>query len=129
MWRIRPGAFDKFSCCRIAIYRARSVLTQKVNGLTTRKHKLIKSLLIETSGHLHRSIQKRFGGSIASTCPSPAHQVQLDLSFDAPSCFVMEPPGYQLHLWSPTLGLVSHTVVIGNFDGPYPFYEGDNLSD
>ena len=54
---------------------------------------------------------------------------QLDLSFDAPPRFVMEPPGYQLHLWSPTLGLVSHTVVIGNFDGPYPFYDGDNLSD
>ena len=80
-------------------------------------------------GHLHRSIQKRFGGSIASTCPSPAHQLQLDLSFDAPPRFVMEPPGYQLHLWSPTLGLVSHTVVIGNFDGPYPFYDGDNLID
>ena len=72
-------------------------------------------------GHLHRSIQKRFGGSIASTCPSPAHQVQLDLRTGAPQLFVMEPPGYQLHLWTPEGGLVSHTVVIGDFDGPYPF--------
>lgn len=80
-------------------------------------------------GHLHRPIQKRFGGSIASTCPSPAHQVQLDLSADAPSCFVMEPPGYQLHWWAPSGGLVSHTVAIGTFDGPYPFYDGDALID
>lgn len=80
-------------------------------------------------GHLHRSIQTRFGGTIASTCPSPAHQVQLDLSEDAPSCFVMEPPGYQLHLWSAGGGLVSHTVAIGDFDGPYPFYEGNGLID
>jgi len=80
-------------------------------------------------GHLHRPIQKRFGGSIASTCPSPAHQVQLDLSADAPSCFVMEPPGYQLHWWTPENGLVSHTVAIGTFDGPYPFYDGDSLID
>ena len=31
-------------------------------------------------GHLHRSIQVRFGGTIASTVPAPAHQVSLDLS-------------------------------------------------
>ncbi len=80
-------------------------------------------------GHLHRSIQARFGGTIASTCPSPAHQVELDLSPEAPSRFVMEPPGFQLHAWSPGEGIISHTVAIGDFDGPYPFYEGDELID
>src|SRR6218665_114510 len=49
-------------------------------------------------GHLPRSIQCRFGGTLASTCPSPAHQVALDLRADGPDCFVLEPPGYQLHL-------------------------------
>ena len=30
-------------------------------------------------GHLHRAIDVRFAGTIASTCPGPAHQVTLDL--------------------------------------------------
>lgn len=81
------------------------------------------------SGHLHRSIVTRFGGTIASTCPSPAHQVALDLSEDAQSQFVMEPPGLQLHLWREGTGLVTHTGAIGDFAGPYPFYEDGVLID
>lgn len=80
-------------------------------------------------GHLHRSIQVRFAGTIASTCPSPAHQVELDLGPDAPSQFVMEPPGYQLHVWDRPFGVVSHTAFIGEFDGPYPFYDEAGLID
>ena len=81
------------------------------------------------SGHLHRTIVKRFGGTIASTSPSPSHQVALDLDDDAASRFVMEPPAFQLHLWRAGTGLVSHTAVIGQFAGPYPFYEGGQLID
>lgn len=76
-------------------------------------------------GHLHRPIYMRFGGTIASTCASPAHQVALDLRPDAPSAFVMEPPGLQLHQWLAGTGLVSHIGVIGEFDGPYPFHDPD----
>jgi 3',5'-cyclic-AMP phosphodiesterase len=76
-------------------------------------------------GHLHRPIQARVGGrSIASTAPSTAHQVALDLSADGPARFMMEPPGYQLHLWQPKTGVVSHTGVIGAFAGPYSFHDG-----
>jgi 3',5'-cyclic-AMP phosphodiesterase len=74
-------------------------------------------------GHLHRSIQCRVGGTVASTCPSPAHQIALDLRPNAPLGFAMEPPGYQLHTWFEGTGLVTHTVAIGAFDGPYPFRE------
>ena len=81
------------------------------------------------SGHLHRAIITRFGGSIASTCPSPAHQVALDLADDAPSRFVMEPPGFQLHLWREGTRLITHTGAIGDFAGPYAFYEGGALID
>ncbi len=81
------------------------------------------------SGHLHRAITVRFGGTIASTCPSPSHQVALDLADDAPSRFVMEPPGFQLHLWTEEQGLVTHGAAIGDFAGPYPFYEGGKLID
>ena len=75
------------------------------------------------AGHLHRSIVARFAGTIASTSPSPSHQVALDLADDAASRFVMEPPGFQLHLWREGEGLISHTAAIGDFEGPYPFYD------
>ena len=79
-------------------------------------------------GHLHRAIQARIGtNAIASTAPSTAHQVALDLRPDGPSRFMMEPPGYQLHLWRPESGVVSHTGVIGRFAGPYPFHDGGAL--
>ncbi len=81
------------------------------------------------SGHLHRTIYVRFGGTIASTSPSPSHQVALDLDDNAASRFMMEPPGFQLHLWREGVGLVSHTAAIGEFAGPYPFYEGGQLID
>ena len=73
-------------------------------------------------GHLHRSIQARFANTFASTCPSPAHQVTLDLNEHAPSSFLFEPPGYQLHIWRNSR-LVTHTAVFGKYDGPYPFFD------
>lgn len=79
-------------------------------------------------GHLHRSIQCRFAGTVASTCPSPAHQVALDLSADGPDCFVMEPPGYQMHFWHAGR-LVTHTSVLGEYAGPYRFREDGELID
>jgi 3',5'-cyclic-AMP phosphodiesterase len=79
-------------------------------------------------GHLHRAIHARVGGTIASTCPSTAHQVVLDLSPTGADCFVMEPPGYQLHQWNGRC-LVTHTVVVGSYPGPYPFRMAGQLID
>lgn len=75
-------------------------------------------------GHLHRSIQARIGGhAVASTAPSTAHQIALDLRPDGPTAFIMEPPGYQLHVWQPGTGVITHTGVIGTFGGPHPFHD------
>jgi 3',5'-cyclic AMP phosphodiesterase CpdA len=79
-------------------------------------------------GHLHRTIFRRFGGTVASTCPSPAHQVVLDLRRQGPSAFVMEPPGFQLHEWRDG-ALNTHHAYIGTYPGPYPFHEGGMLID
>ena len=89
-----------------------------------RRHPDIERILC---GHLHRTIFRRFGGTIAVTCPSPAHQVLLDLAPDAPSQFIMEPPGYMLHRWTPEIGLTSFCTVIGEYEGPYPFYSAGRL--
>lgn len=90
-----------------------------------RRHPHVERILC---GHLHRPIQVRFGNTLASTCPSPAHQVALDLRADAPDCFAMEPPAYQLHLWH-TGRLISHTAVVGSYPGPYPFRRNGELID
>ncbi|HYH37143.1 MAG TPA: phosphodiesterase [Azospirillum sp.] len=83
-----------------------------------RRHPQVERALC---GHMHRPIQRRWAGTLASTAPSTAHQVALDLSEGGPACFVMEPPGFQLHLWREDTGLVSHTAAVGAWDGPYPF--------
>lgn len=80
-------------------------------------------------GHLHRSIQVRFGGSIASTVPSPAHQVCLDLAPDAASAWTLEPPSFALHALPHGGRLVSHMASSGQFEGPFPFHEGGKLID
>ena len=74
-------------------------------------------------GHLHRTIVRRFHGTVASICTSPAHQSLLDLEPGATPMFMMEPPGFQLHLWTPQAGLVTHTVTIGDYDGPHPYFQ------
>ena len=75
------------------------------------------------SGHLHRSIQVGFGGSVATTAPSVAHQVCLDLAPDAASAWTLEPPGFMVHALPDDGRLVSHTQASGHFDGPYPFWD------
>ncbi|SEA33891.1 phosphodiesterase [Paraburkholderia sartisoli] len=74
-------------------------------------------------GHVHRPMFVRFGGTIASAVPAPAHQVALDLRDDAPSAFMLEPPAFALHRYEPATGLVTHHAYVDAFDGPYPFYE------
>lgn len=81
-------------------------------------------------GHLHRAIDVRFGGTIASTSPAPAHQVCLDLAPDAASAWMLEPPGFRVHAWSARSGrLVTHLAASGTFEGPFPFHDNGALID
>lgn len=83
------------------------------------RHPQIQAILC---GHVHRSIHARIGGRAAMICPSPAHQVALDLTTDGPSAFRLEPPGYMLHRWQDDQ-LVSHVAVLGDWPGPFPFFD------
>ncbi|MFC0402350.1 phosphodiesterase [Paraburkholderia rhizosphaerae] len=74
-------------------------------------------------GHVHRPMFARFGGTIASAVPAPAHQVALDLRDDAPSAFRMEAPAFALHRYDVASGLVTHHAYVDQGDGPYPFHE------
>jgi 3',5'-cyclic-AMP phosphodiesterase len=79
-------------------------------------------------GHLHRSISVRIGSTLAMTAPSTAHQVALDFRASTPDYFVMEPPGFLLHLWR-SGHLISHSCVIGDYEGPYRFRDSGKLID
>jgi 3',5'-cyclic AMP phosphodiesterase CpdA len=70
-------------------------------------------------GHLHRSIQTRWAGTIASIAPGTAHQVDLALRGVRWATFVMEPPAVALHLWQPPLGIVSHISYVGTNLEPF----------
>jgi Icc protein len=72
-------------------------------------------------GHVHRPIQVRWAGTMASIAPSTAHQATLDFEPGAPLSMMMEPPAIALHQWRPATGLVTHVSYIGDFDGPNPF--------
>lgn len=82
------------------------------------RHRQVERVLC---GHIHRPIQARWAGTVASTCPATAHQIMLDLGRGGGSAFVMEPPAFQLHLWRPGTGLISHVQYCASYSGPYPF--------
>jgi 3',5'-cyclic AMP phosphodiesterase CpdA len=85
-----------------------------------RRHPQVEALLC---GHVHRPIETRFAGTVARVAPSCAHQITLDTAPGARLQFVMEPPAYRLHAFTPETGLVSHTAYVGKFAGPYTFRE------
>ncbi len=66
------------------------------------------------AGHQHRNAQTRFAGTIASICPSTAHQLQLDLVPGADIRFAFEPSAFHLHLWDGRQ-LVTHTAMVGDY--------------
>ena len=74
-----------------------------------------------TCGHVHRPIQVRWAGTMASIAPSTAHQATLDLHEHSRLTMMMEPPAIALHQWRPGTGLVTHVSYVGEFDGPKPF--------
>jgi 3',5'-cyclic-AMP phosphodiesterase len=77
-----------------------------------RRHPQVERVLC---GHVHRSVQCRFAGTIAQIAPGTAHAVQLALAGES-ARWVMEPPGVLLHQWRDGRGLVSHLDFIGDFE-------------
>lgn len=77
------------------------------------------------AGHLHRSVTTRFAGTVLDVMPGVAHQCHLDLADGVPQRLIFEPPMIQLHLWIEGTGLVSHKILVEDFDGPYSFAAPD----
>lgn len=78
-------------------------------------------------GHVHRPVTACWAGTLASICPSVAHQVAFDLRSGGPPAFSAEPPALQLHLWVNGQGFVSHTHYLGDHGPSYSFATGQPL--
>jgi 3',5'-cyclic AMP phosphodiesterase CpdA len=72
-------------------------------------------------GHHHRPIFSRVAHAVASISPSVAHQLEMSLGSGGSPAFVFEPPAFQLHHWTPVDAIVSHTVYVERYPGPFPF--------
>ena len=72
-------------------------------------------------GHVHLLVHTRWRGTVVSTAPSMGMQLGLDLTKQRPSEFVLEAPGYLLHLWTSEKTLITHAVTVRDRDGPYLF--------
>lgn len=70
-------------------------------------------------GHYHRAITARYAGTVGYVAPSTAHQVALDLRPGRSNRFIMEPPGFALHVWRPDTGISSHLVPVGDYGAPF----------
>jgi 3',5'-cyclic-AMP phosphodiesterase len=57
-----------------------------------------------TRGHVHRSITTQFAGRPATIAPGVGMQIPVDLSIEAPSQFIVEPPGFLLHFYADRSG-------------------------
>ena len=66
-----------------------------------------------TCGHVHRAIQVRWHGTVASICPSTAFQYGLNLEDSRLEPSPYEPPAYQLHCWNGS-ELVTHTISMSH---------------
>jgi energy-coupling factor transporter ATP-binding protein EcfA2 len=73
-------------------------------------------------GHVHRPIHTQWNGLSVSIAPSASHYVALDLGKEPPREFYLEPPSIHLHSWHDHC-LVTHLSFVGQFAGPYPFYD------
>lgn len=87
-----------------------------------------------TCGHIHRPITLRFGGSVATVCPGVGMQIPMDLRPEAPSGFVLGPPGMLVHYlfqnWGDASVLLTHVELVedyeGQFGGFHPFFDVEN---
>jgi 3',5'-cyclic-AMP phosphodiesterase len=73
-------------------------------------------------GHVHRTMFRRWAGTMIAACPSTATQIALQLDRNASPKSYEGPSACLLHIWDQYHGLISHTSYIGKFPGPYPFF-------
>jgi hypothetical protein len=81
------------------------------------RHQQVERVLC---GHVHRQMTLRFGGTVLCSAPSTATAIALLPDPAAAPASFLEPPGFLLHEWRPS-GILTHSMPIGDFPGPFLF--------
>lgn len=102
--------------CGLPVFDAINLRTAAELGQLLARHRQVERILC---GHHHRSITGRLGEAIVSVAPAVAHQGAFELDDDR-GRFVLEPPGYHVHLQLPDGSIASHLVFVEQFPGPFP---------
>lgn len=72
-------------------------------------------------GHHHRQITAHVAHAIGIIGPGVAHIVELELFNDAGALWNLEPAAFLVHAWVEGAGIVTHTAMVENYPGPFPF--------
>ena len=75
-------------------------------------------------GHMHRNIVAQFGSVVCQIAPGVSHAVSMDQREGAPNCLTIEPGAFLMH--ETRGGILTHTIPVGEFDGPHLFYPDKN---
>lgn len=73
-------------------------------------------------GHVHRTMVRRWAGTVVITCPSTTTEIALQMAQNAQPQSYSGPSSYLLHQWSRSERLVTHLVHTNHDAGPYPFF-------
>lgn len=74
------------------------------------------------AGHNHRTITGTCGPVPACVAPSVSYPFAFETKEGAPLAIANEPPGCAMHLWREGIGLLTHTLPIGDFAPPTPLH-------
>jgi Icc protein len=91
-------------------------------GAIVARHAQIERIV---AGHVHSTMQRRFHGTIAMTCPAIAYQLLPDLGRPVGLAAIMERPACLLHVWGPASGLITYTSQIGEHGGLLQLHDGE----
>jgi 3',5'-cyclic-AMP phosphodiesterase len=103
--------------CGLKLYDAINLHSTDALGAVLARHRQVERILC---GHHHRSMTGRLGHAVVSVAPGVAHQGAFELDDDR-GRFVLEPPGFHVHLRLPDGGIATHMVFVEQFPGPFPY--------
>jgi len=91
-----------------------------VEGLATviKKYNNIERILC---GHVHLQTFMPWHNTIVSTAPSTGMELQLDLTMEKPSQFLLEKPVFQVHNWTAEKTLISYLITADYNETSYLF--------
>ncbi len=81
------------------------------------RHPQVQRIL---AGHIHLASFTQWGSVAVSTAPSMGMHLYMDLTMQR-SAYILDDPGYQLHLWTADQRLITHTVRVKEDTTLHPF--------